>query len=153
MRKREFIAAGFSAGVSAAFGAPIGGAMLSYEVSKPSTFWTFQMIWRIFLCSALSTFTLSILQSLFLGTPFSLSTSATLKFGHLLDEESTLLDIPAALAIGAICGMTGCFFIYVNVILGNYRKKYINTKFKKIVEAVFFATSTSIVFYLVALAR
>jgi chloride channel 7 len=83
VRKREFIAAGFSAGVSAAFGAPIGGAMLSYEVSKPSTFWTFQMIWRIFLCCAISTFTLSVLTSLFLGEPFSVSSSATLKFGKL----------------------------------------------------------------------
>ena len=83
VRKREFIAAGFSAGVSSAFGAPIGGAMLAYEVSKPSTFWTFQMIWRIFLCCAISTFTLSVLTALFMGEPFTVSSSATLKFGSL----------------------------------------------------------------------
>jgi H+/Cl- antiporter ClcA len=94
-----------------------------------------------------------VLQSLFLGSPFSLSTSATLKFGHLLPEESTLLDIPAGLAIGAICGVIGSVFIYVNVVLGNYRKKYVNSKCRKISEALLFALSTSVVFFLVTLTR
>jgi chloride channel 7 len=59
--KREFLAGGASAGVSAAFGAPIGGALFSYELSRPATFWTFGMIWRIFFCCSISTFTLSFL--------------------------------------------------------------------------------------------
>jgi chloride channel 7 len=58
--KREFAAAGASAGVSAAFASPIGGSLFSYELSKPTTFWTFSMIWRVFFCSAVSTFTLSL---------------------------------------------------------------------------------------------
>ena len=61
VHKREFICAGISAGVSAAFASPIGGALFSYELSKPSTFWTFGMIWRTFFCSSISTFTLSLL--------------------------------------------------------------------------------------------
>jgi H+/Cl- antiporter ClcA len=59
--KREFVAAGISAGVSAAFGAPIGGCLFSYELSKPTTFWNFDMLWRTFFCSAVSTFTVSTL--------------------------------------------------------------------------------------------
>jgi len=39
--KRELIAAGGSAGVAAAFGAPIGGALFAYEMSKSTNFWTF----------------------------------------------------------------------------------------------------------------
>jgi H+/Cl- antiporter ClcA len=70
-----------------------------------------------------------------------------------MPEESTLLDIPAGLAIGAICGVIGCVFIYVNVVLGNYRKKYINSKCRKISEAIFFALATSVSFYLVTLNR
>jgi len=57
--KREFISAGIAAGVSAAFGSPIGGTLFSYELSKPSTFWTFSMLWRTFFCAAVSTYTLS----------------------------------------------------------------------------------------------
>ena len=59
--KREFLAGGASAGVSAAFGAPIGGALFSYELSRPAAFWKFSMLWRIFFCSSVSTFTLSFL--------------------------------------------------------------------------------------------
>jgi len=62
--KREFFAAGVSAGVSAAFGSPIGGSLFAYELSHPTTFWTFDMIWRVFFCSSVSTYTLSILNQI-----------------------------------------------------------------------------------------
>jgi H+/Cl- antiporter ClcA len=69
--RRQMIAAGASVGVSCAFGAPIGGALFSYEISKPNTFWTFSMLWRVFFATSLGTFTLSILQSLAKGAPHS----------------------------------------------------------------------------------
>ena len=62
LTKREYVCTGISAGVSAAFGAPIGGTLFAYEMSKPSTFWTFSMLWRTFFCCSISTFTLSILM-------------------------------------------------------------------------------------------
>ena len=50
--KRELVAAGCSAGVSAAFGAPIGGALFAYELSKPNEFWKFSVLWKsFFACS------------------------------------------------------------------------------------------------------
>ena len=64
------IAAGASAGVSCAFGAPIGGALFSYEISKPNTFWTFSMLWRVFAACSIATFLLGILINLQEGTPF-----------------------------------------------------------------------------------
>ena len=73
VQKRQMMSSGISAGVSTAFGAPIGGTLFSYEMSKPNTFWTFGMLWRVFLASSISTFTLSILTSLGSGSPFSLS--------------------------------------------------------------------------------
>ena len=54
--------------------------------------------------------------------------------------------------IGSVCGVIGCFFIYINVVMGIYRKRFINSKFRKVMEAGFFALSTSLVFFLVTLA-
>ncbi len=57
--KRNMMAAGCSAGVSAAFGAPVGGALFAFEISKPNVFWKFSVIWKVFLSCALSVFTLA----------------------------------------------------------------------------------------------
>ena len=62
--KRHLIAAGTSAGVSAAFGAPIGGALFAYEISKPNTFWKFSVVWKVFFSCAMAVFTLAIFNAL-----------------------------------------------------------------------------------------
>jgi chloride channel 7 len=56
--KRNLLAVGVASGVSAAFGAPIGGALFSYELSKPDTFWTYTLTLKVFFASTISTFTL-----------------------------------------------------------------------------------------------
>jgi H+/Cl- antiporter ClcA len=60
--KRKLMAVGIASGVSAAFGAPIGGALFSYELSKPNTFWSFSLTWKVFFASTISAFILSILK-------------------------------------------------------------------------------------------
>ena len=147
------IAAGASAGVSAAFGAPIGGALFSYEISKPNTFWTFSMLWRVFAACSVCTFLLGIYTSLWTGMTFSLSDTGAVKFGALDLEEPSLWDLPAAFIIGGVCGLMGSLFIYVNVNLAIYRKKYITKWWHKIAEALCFAFVTSTVFFCVVLAR
>ena len=146
--KRQMIAAGASAGVSAAFGAPIGGALFSYEISKPNTFWTFSMLWRVFFASSIATFMLAVYSSLLKGEPISLTDSAALKFGKLEDTESSLLDLPAAIVIGAVCGLLGSFFIFVNINLAMLRKKYIKTNALKLFEAAAFGFLSSSLFFL-----
>ena len=79
--KRQFIAAGASAGVSAAFGAPIGGTLFAYEISKPNTFWKFSVLWKIFFSCATAVFTLALFQALFTGGELLVTTSSVLKFG------------------------------------------------------------------------
>lgn len=149
--KRQMIAAGASAGVSAAFGAPIGGALFSYEISKPNTFWTFSMLWRVFASCSICTFLLGILNSLWTGATFSLSDTGALKFGKLSDSESSLWDLPAAVVIGIVCGLMGSFFIYVNINLSILRKRYINKNWKKIAEALFFAFMSASIFFSVVI--
>lgn len=59
--KRIMVAAGAGVGVSVAFGAPIGGVLFSYEVSKANTFWTFGIAWRTFVSTSMANFMLTLL--------------------------------------------------------------------------------------------
>jgi H+/Cl- antiporter ClcA len=89
--KREFAVYGIAAGVSAAFSAPIGGTLFAYELSRPSTFWSFGMIWRTFFASAVSTYTISLYDHIWRtyiskskehqNESFYLSTEGSEKFG------------------------------------------------------------------------
>ena len=81
--KRYFIAAGCSAGVSAAFGAPIGGALFAYEVSKPNTFWKFTVIWKVFFTCTMAVLFFSYFNGCAKGAEILSVESSALKFGKV----------------------------------------------------------------------
>lgn len=81
--KRKLLAVGVAAGVSAAFGAPIGGALFSYELSKPNTFWSFSLTWKVFFASTIATFTLSLFKQLEEGLDhITVSSAEIIKLGN-----------------------------------------------------------------------
>lgn len=49
MKMREMLSIACSAGLSVAFGAPIGGVLFSYE--EINTYFPRRVLWRAFLCS------------------------------------------------------------------------------------------------------
>ena len=63
--RRNFISAGAAAGVSSAFGAPVGGLLFSME--EVSSFWSNRLTWQVFFCSMIAAFTTNIFNSAFLG--------------------------------------------------------------------------------------
>jgi chloride channel 6 len=142
--KREFMCAGISAGVSAAFGAPIGGALFSYELSKPSTFWSFEMIWRTFFCSSVSTYIVSLLNQIKDNgfNDLQISSSGTIKFGKLSDLAVPLKHIHGAFVLGILGGVLGALFINVHTRMGRLRKKFITSNCKKIIETGMFGMVT-----------
>lgn len=142
--KREFVAAGISAGVSAAFGAPIGGTLFSYEISTPSTFWRFGLIWRIFFCSSVSTFTLSLLSQMRRSgmARITVSSAGTLKFGKLQSLSIPVTHISGAIVLGVMGGVLGSFFISTNTFLTKQRKKYVTTTTRKVLETGLFGLLT-----------
>jgi chloride channel 3/4/5 len=148
------IAAGASAGVSVAFGAPIGGALFSYEISKPNTFWTFSMLWRVFGCTCIACFTLSLLNSLATGSPLSLADSGAIKFGTVdANGQNAIYDLPAAVVLGVVTGLLGALFIHGAIWLSVKRKSFVAQKWQKVVECCIFALLTSTVFYAVVILR
>lgn len=54
---REFISSGTSAGISAAFGAPIGGVLFAME--EACSFWSKKTGWRCFVAAIISTYTMA----------------------------------------------------------------------------------------------
>lgn len=148
--KRQFIAAGASAGVSAAFGAPIGGALFCYEMSKPNTFWKFTMIWKVFFSCSVGNLTLAILTSLSDRTNEGWNTAA-LKFGNAsyLDEnDDVLILLPGAIIIGVLGGLIGPLFINLNTRVNVYRKKYLTSSPLKVIETAIFGFATAGVFFI-----
>jgi chloride channel 7 len=122
--KRKLLAVGTAAGVSAAFGAPIGGSLFAYEISKPSTFWSFSLTWKIFFASSISTFVLSILKQLYQGefTNIAVVNSGNVKFASSV-AVPYLDSLFAAVIIGASGGLLGAVFIIINNKLNVIRKK------------------------------
>lgn len=80
--KRKLMAVGIASGVSAAFGAPIGGSLFAYELSKPNTFWSFSLTWKVFFASTISAFFLSVFKQIYDGSlPIVVSNKEIIKLG------------------------------------------------------------------------
>ncbi|XP_039289878.1 H(+)/Cl(-) exchange transporter 7 isoform X2 [Nilaparvata lugens] len=143
--KRDFVAGGSAAGVAAAFGAPVGGVLLSLE--EGTSFWSLSLIWKIFLSSMVATFTLNLSLSAYEGHPGQLTHPGLLFFGKLNDSITNyeLFELPIFIGMGAIGGLLGSVFVAINMRLAVFRMKFIKNKWCKLLEAllVAFLTATS----------
>ena len=140
-------AAGTAAGVAAAFGSPIGGVLFAYEISRPSTFWTFTLTWKTFFCSCVSTFILNILICIKQGKDVKIMNAGLIKFGQYDENPYKLHDLPFFILLGALGGLLGAGFIFVNKYINNYRKIYFNNKWKRVIEVLGLILITSTIIY------
>ena len=73
-----------------------------------------------------------------------LTARGTLKFGSLATAgiEMDFVDVHCPIVIGIVGGLLGSFFINVNTTMMKYRKKYVTTTTRKLIETGMFAVAT-----------
>ncbi|XP_054991408.1 H(+)/Cl(-) exchange transporter 7 [Sorex araneus] len=143
--KRDFVSAGAAAGVSAAFGAPVGGVLFSLE--EGASFWNQFLTWRIFFASMISTFTLNFVLSIYHGNVWDLSSPGLINFGRFDSETMvyTIHEIPIFIAMGVLGGVLGAVFNALNYWLTMFRIRYIHRPCLQVVEAMLVAAVTATV--------
>uniref|UniRef100_A0A8C9AYF0 Chloride channel protein n=1 Tax=Prolemur simus TaxID=1328070 RepID=A0A8C9AYF0_PROSS len=143
--KRDFVSAGAAAGVSAAFGAPVGGVLFSLE--EGASFWNQFLTWRIFFASMISTFTLNFVLSIYHGNMWDLSSPGLINFGRFDSEKMayTIHEIPVFLAMGVLGGVLGAVFNALNYWLTMFRIRYVHRPCLQVIEAMLVAAVTATV--------
>uniref|UniRef100_UPI0037E745F5 H(+)/Cl(-) exchange transporter 7 isoform X2 n=1 Tax=Semicossyphus pulcher TaxID=241346 RepID=UPI0037E745F5 len=143
--KRDFVSAGAAAGVSAAFGAPVGGVLFSLE--EGASFWNQMLTWRIFFASMISTFTLNFFLSIYKNNPGDLSSPGLINFGRFETDTVAynLYEIPLFIAMGAIGGLLGALFNVLNYWLTIFRIRYVHRPCLQVMEAMLVAAVTATV--------
>ncbi|XP_061164571.1 H(+)/Cl(-) exchange transporter 4-like isoform X2 [Saccostrea echinata] len=114
-KKREILSAASAAGVSVAFGAPIGGVLFSLE--EVSYYFPLKTLWRSFFCALAAAF---VLRSI---NPFG--NDHLVMFYVEYNEPWYIQELIPFVLIGVLGGLYGSFFIKANIAWCRYRK---NTK-------------------------
>lgn len=146
-QKRIMVAAGAGVGVSVAFGAPIGGVLFSYEISRASSFWTFGLAWKTFFATSVANFMLTVLIAFKNGDIDQLTNSGRLKFANIDKNHYDFRDIIVFAIIGVLSGLLGSLYIYVNSLITKLRKFLFKDKWKRLIEAGFWAAIGATVFF------
>uniref|UniRef100_A0AAX7VQL5 Chloride channel protein n=1 Tax=Astatotilapia calliptera TaxID=8154 RepID=A0AAX7VQL5_ASTCA len=143
--KRDFVSAGAAAGVSAAFGAPVGGVLFSLE--EGASFWNQMLTWRIFFASMISTFTLNFFLSIYHGKPGDLSNPGLINFGRFESDSVAYYyyEIPLFMCMGALGGLLGALFNSLNYWLTIFRIRYVHRPCLQVMEALLVAAVTAAV--------
>ncbi|XP_077866692.1 H(+)/Cl(-) exchange transporter 7-like [Saccoglossus kowalevskii] len=139
--KRDFVSGGAAAGVSAAFGAPVGGVLFSLE--EGASFWNQSLTWRIFFASMVSTFTLNVVLSYYNGDPWTLSNPGLVTFGKFTGQAYYGYEIPIFLLMGVAGGLLGALFNGLNYRLSVFRLKYVYLRLSCVTEAALVALVTT----------
>ncbi|XP_017843392.1 H(+)/Cl(-) exchange transporter 3 isoform X1 [Drosophila busckii] len=111
-KKREILSAASAAGVSVAFGAPIGGVLFSLE--EVSYYFPLKTLWRSFFCALIAAF---VLRSL---TPFGNEHSVL--FFVEYNKPWIFYELIPFVFLGIMGGAIGTFFIKANLWWCRFRK-------------------------------
>uniref|UniRef100_A0A914EKK2 Chloride channel protein n=2 Tax=Acrobeloides nanus TaxID=290746 RepID=A0A914EKK2_9BILA len=111
-KKREILSASAAAGVSVAFGAPIGGVLFSLE--EASYYFPLKTMWRSFFCALIAGITLRIVN------PFGSDQTSLFHVDYSM--KWTFMELIPFALLGVFGGVIGSFFIWSNIKWCRYRK-------------------------------
>ncbi|CAZ84054.1 unnamed protein product [Tuber melanosporum] len=133
-RKREVLSAASAAGISVAFGSPIGGVLFSLE--QLSYYFPDKTMWQSFVCAMVAAVTLQFMN------PFRTGKLVLYQVKYTRGWHDFEM-VPFAI-LGVLGGLYGAFFIKLNMSIASWRKE---SKFKKypVTEVVIVAVITAII--------
>lgn len=150
---RDFTAIGTAAGVATAFAAPIGG--LLFTIEEGASFYSTSVLWRGFLSTCVGVLTLHSLVQ-FRENPRGLDIARLghdRDFGLYSDSDALygkklyyyIWEIPIFMGLGAVCGLLGSFFVWLNIKVTAWRHRYVpvSSPLKRTLEVAFVAFVTS----------
>ncbi|KAI9357247.1 chloride channel [Zopfochytrium polystomum] len=135
-KRREMLSAASAAGVSVAFGAPIGGVLFSLE--EVSYYFPSKTMWRSFLCALLAAVTLKLIN------PFG--AGKLVMFQVTYDHDWQRFELIPFLLIGLIGGAYGGLFVKASVRWSNFRQQ-IGLDRNPIIEVVLVSLLTAYLSY------
>ncbi|KAI9105517.1 chloride channel [Phlyctochytrium arcticum] len=111
-KRREILSAASAAGVSVAFGAPIGGVLFSLE--EVSYYFSYKTMWRSFFCAMVAALSLQLVN------PFR--TGKLVLFAVEYKRAWRGFELPFFVMLGILGGLYGSLFIHLNIKVAAYRK-------------------------------
>ncbi|RKO87232.1 chloride channel [Blyttiomyces helicus] len=111
-KKREILSASSAAGVSVAFGAPIGGVLFSLE--EVSYYFPYKTMWRSFFCAMVAAISLQLMN------PFRTGKLVLFQVEYKRDWHG--FELPFFILLGVLGGLYGSFFIHMNIRIAAFRK-------------------------------
>jgi len=136
-KKREMLSVACSAGLSVAFGAPIGGVLFSYE--EISTYFPRRVMWRSFLCSLIAAVVLKELNPMGTGKLVLFET----KYGVDYDFVHYLVFV----LLGVVGGMYGGIFCKANYIWSKWFRGLPLIKNNPVFELLLVVLATAVLQY------
>lgn len=150
--RRDFITAGAACGVSAAFGAPIGG--LLFVMEEVSSFWDHSASGQVFLASMISFSTIALINSMAENdhTIGRVTNSAAVLFEVNVRIPLNLVAVFPSLFFGALCGVLAVIFTKCNLIIIRWRRRVIRPYWwRRLAEPLVIVSLFSFLMYVVAL--
>ena len=134
---REILSAGVAAGLSVAFGAPIGGVLFAYE--EISTYFPRKVLWRAFICSLFAAMTLKALNPTGTGklVLFETDYATTYEASHYL----------IFIVLGIAGGLFGGVFCKANFLWSRTFRKYDIIKNNPVFEVFLVVLATALIQY------